>query len=258
MRDEHVGDLIDLYALGALEPDEQFAVDSHLDECAACRALMEDARRLVELLAWTPDQRMPPPDLQHKIRSRIEQLQHHEDRPAVPRRRLRSWLVSFLSLPRLLPAVALVLLLVLGGWNIVLQRRVATLTADVSRQQLLATVLYSAGVRVVTMGPQPAAPTAWGSMVINPTTTDAYLVASGLPPLPKDKTYQLWLLNGEARTNGGTFVVDQRGAGTLVVRAPARLDTYTGCGITVEPYGGSPQPTGPRVLRSQSWETERW
>src|ERR687886_1929352 len=111
MSDEHVGDLIDLYALGALEPDEQFAVDSHLDECAECRALMEDARRLVELLAWTPDQRMPPPELQHKIRSRIEHLQHYEHSPAVPRRRLglRSWIVSFLSPPRALTAVALVL-----------------------------------------------------------------------------------------------------------------------------------------------------
>jgi anti-sigma-K factor RskA len=260
MRDEHVGDLIDLYALGALEPEEQLAVDSHLDECAACRALMEDARRLVELLAWAPDQRMPPPELQHKIRGRIEQLQRYEHNSATPQRQpgLRSRIVSFLSPPRALAAVALVLLLVLGGWNLVLQRRVATLTADASRQQLLETVLHGAGVRVVTMGPQPAAPTAWGSMVINPTTTDAYLVTSGLPPLPKDKTYQLWLLKGEARTNGGTFMVDQRGAGTLVVRAPARLDTYTGCGITVEPYGGSPQPTGPRVLRSQSWDPQNW
>jgi anti-sigma-K factor RskA len=260
MRDEHVGDLIELYALGALEPEEQLAVDSHLDECAECRALMEDARHLVELLAWTPDQRMPPPELQHKIRSRIEQLQRLEHNPAVPRHRpgLRSRLVAFLSPPRALAALGLVLLLVLGGWNIVLQRRVATLTAEVSKQQLLETVLHGAGVRVVTMGPQPAAPTAWGSMVINPTTTDGYLVTSGLPSLPKDKIYQLWLLKGEARTNGGTFAVDQRGAGTLLIRAPARLDTYTGCGITVEPYGGSPKPTGARVLRSQSWGSESW
>jgi anti-sigma-K factor RskA len=34
------------------------------------------------------------------------------------------------------------------------------------------------------------------------------------------------------------------------VVAPQPLDTYSALGITIEPAGGSPAPTGPKVLGS--------
>ena len=138
MRAEHVDDLIDLYALGALEPGEQSDVASHLDECARCRALLGDAQRVVEQLAWTPEQRTPPPALKYKIRRHIEQLQHQQPagvRPPQPRQRARSWWSALVSPRSGLAAVGLALLLVLGGWNVVLQRRLAALENQVAQQQ---------------------------------------------------------------------------------------------------------------------------
>ncbi len=260
MTDEHVGDLIELYALGALEPEEQIGVDIHLESCEDCRALLADTRRVVDLIAWTPDQRTPPAELQQKVRRRIEQLQRRDTAAVASRRhlRLRSWHMPRLSWGNGLAAAALAALLLLAGWNIALQREVTTLTGQVAKLQPLGRVLSGAGVHVVTLGPQPAAPSAWGSMVINPSSTDAYFVVEGLPPLPNDKAYQLWLTRGENRASGGTFKVDPRGAATVVVRAPDRLDTYNGCGVTVEPVNGSLAPSGARVLRSQSWGSEGW
>ena len=74
MSDEHVDDLIDLYALGALEPGEQSVVDSHLETCMHCHSLLAERQRLVALLAWTPDQLTLPPDLGPIIRRRTEHL----------------------------------------------------------------------------------------------------------------------------------------------------------------------------------------
>ena len=40
-QDAHVDNLIDAYALGALEPDEVALVERHLPTCDACQALLD-------------------------------------------------------------------------------------------------------------------------------------------------------------------------------------------------------------------------
>jgi anti-sigma-K factor RskA len=260
MKDEHIGELVDLYVLGALEPEEQNAVDSHLDACVECRALVGDARRVVELLAWTPDQRTPPPDLERKVLRRVEQLQRTERaaRSSPPRGRSRRWGLGWLWPRNGLIAAGLALLLLLVVWNVRLQQQVSALAEQAEKRQQLDQILGGLGVHVATLEPQPAAPQAWGSMVINPTGADGYLIVNGLPQLPRDKMYQLWLLQGNSRANGGVFRVDDRGAATMLVHAPAKLGTYNGCGITIEPDGGSPGPTGARVLRSVARDGGSW
>jgi anti-sigma-K factor RskA len=259
MKDEHVDELIDLYALGALEPDEQNAVDAHLDECARCRAWMADARRVVALLPWTAEQQMPPSDLQGKVRRRIEGLQRQQRAPeqAHERVRTRRWLPPWL-LGGSLAAACLALLIFLGIWNFQLQRQLASVSAELERSRQIERVLIRSGVRAVVLEPQPAAPKAWGTMMLNPTGNDAYLITYDLPVLPKNKTYQLWLQRGDARVNGGTFRVDEHGVATVQVRASEPMSTFTGCGVTIEPTGGSPGPTGDRVLRNRAWEGGTW
>jgi len=54
-------------------------------------------------------------------------------------------------------------------------------------------------------------------------------------------------VNGK-RTNGGVFSVDQDGYAVMEVYAPQPLSAYPQFGITVEPAGGSPAPTGEKVM----------
>jgi anti-sigma-K factor RskA len=93
-----------------------------------------------------------------------------------------------------------------------------------------------------------ATPDARGWIYVDPAADSALLVASRLPPLPPDRAYQLWLVRDGQRVSGGVFRVDPEGYGWLKVRAPQALASYTRVGITVEPLGGSPGPTGARVL----------
>jgi anti-sigma-K factor RskA len=44
------------------------------------------------------------------------------------------------------------------------------------------------------------------------------------------------------------FSTDEKSYGGTRIRAPRSLLDYSEVGITIEPAGGSPQPTGPRVL----------
>lgn len=67
----------------------------------------------------------------------------------------------------------------------------------------------------------------------------AVLVASDLPAVPSDRTYQLWLAKGSTFTSAGLVP----GAGDQTVVLEGDANTATGAGITVEPSGGSTQPT---------------
>jgi anti-sigma-K factor RskA len=69
-----------------------------------------------------------------------------------------------------------------------------------------------------------------------------------LPPLEAGKEYQLWLIRDGQRTSGAVFSTDENHYGGTRIRAPLSLLEYSAVGITIEPEGGSSQPTGTQVL----------
>src|SRR5579885_2492998 len=74
----HVEDQIDAYALGILEDEAVAQVESHLETCQHCRALLQQAREVTGFLSLAPRQVRPPAGLKQRILARIAQ----EDRSA--------------------------------------------------------------------------------------------------------------------------------------------------------------------------------
>lgn len=74
------------------------------------------------------------------------------------------------------------------------------------------------------------------------------LVGESLAAPPTDSTYQVWLVNGGEPTSIGTFEPDD--AGSVQIRADGVDPTGSTIAITVEPAGGSPQPTTSPVAQS--------
>jgi len=132
--------------------------------------------------------------------------------------------------------VSLLVILVLGVQNLMLRQK-----PDERR-------MTSGGMRIVALQNTEAAPDATGNLVISADGEHGTLVVDGLPPLGPALQYQLWLIKDEQRTNGGVFSVDDAGYGALWIYAPAPLSSYPAFGVTVEPAGGSPGPTGEKVL----------
>jgi anti-sigma-K factor RskA len=60
----------------------------------------------------------------------------------------------------------------------------------------------------------------------------------------------MWLIDSQGdRTSGGFLVPEMnRPFETAVISLSLPLTGFTGFGITLEPFGGSPKPTGPRIL----------
>ena len=80
-----------------------------------------------------------------------------------------------------------------------------------------------------------------GDVTFAPSCSAAQVDVSGLPDLPADRTYQLWVLAG-SRARSVTLLSDAANGRPQVWMAPTQAGD-TAIGITNEPAGGSPQPT---------------
>lgn len=69
-----------------------------------------------------------------------------------------------------------------------------------------------------------------------------YLALHALPQPPRGKVYEAWVAQGTAHVSPApTFLPDARGVAFIVLPADAR--TTTDVSVTMEPEGGSRQPT---------------
>ncbi len=90
-----------------------------------------------------------------------------------------------------------------------------------------------------------------GTVLLDRDRNSAALVMWNLPALPEKQTYQIWWIepNGQ-RVSAGTF---RPQADSPYTTQPCfstqNISNFVGIGVTVEPAGGSPQPTGPRVFK---------
>jgi anti-sigma-K factor RskA len=90
-----------------------------------------------------------------------------------------------------------------------------------------------------------------GLMVLTGDGRSGTLVVDGLPKLGPERQYQLWLIQDGQRTSGGVFSVDSWGYGAMVIESERPLDSFQSVGVTIEPAGGSPGPTGEKVLSGE-------
>src|SRR5262249_14160936 len=73
-----------------------------------------------------------------------------------------------------------------------------------------------------------------------------HLAVSGLSPLPRGRTYQLWFVrSGSPAVTGAAFGVDNTGRAWVKVAVPASLDNVEAIAITDEAAPGSSAPMGP-------------
>jgi anti-sigma-K factor RskA len=65
-------------------------------------------------------------------------------------------------------------------------------------------------------------------------------------PAPATQTYQLWIIDPSGATSAGLFDTDADGRAIELVTG--EFDDRVVIGVTLEPEGGSPQPTSDPVL----------
>lgn len=225
------------YALHALPPDEARRFEAHLERCADCRIevgeLRETAARLGAATAVTPPSRM-----REAVLARVA-----EARPLPPRVDggpapvLRHWW----------PRVATGLVAALVAGIVVLGIRLDDVQDDLDRSQQIGAqmrqLVEADDMQMVRVGEGESQ----GTVLVARSLDVAVFIGDGMAPAPEGHTYQLWLMheNGPVVSAGVLGSPPDGHVGPVTARGLAGVDRL---GVTVEPDGGSPQPTSDPVM----------
>ncbi len=241
MSEAHVIDLIPSYALDCLSEEEAFRVEAHLVWCDTCRDELKSYRATAAQLALAAPGAEPPVQLRASILRAVRTVPGRKPVGASGfGLRLLRWLQQSGPVWAL---ASLVLMVVLVTGGLVVWNQVRSSQAGEFHMVAMIAPEASAGVT-------PTA--ASGVMVISQDGASGTLVVDGLPALETGKQYQLWLVRPGQRASGGVFSVAPDGYGMMAVQSSRPLTDYSSFGITIEPAGGSPGPTGKKVLGGKS------
>jgi anti-sigma-K factor RskA len=242
----HPTDSIPAFVLGALDPDELYQVSMHLAACDTCRAEAEAFRSTIDALPSMAPLHHPPPRVKHQLFARIAAAGEQKPNTRMPARARSRW-------PMLLAAGATALALAFGAMMVDARAQLAQnqqsldgLRSQVAADRQLASFI-SAPQTVVRQLAGPDA-RARAVMYMQPANPHAMLVISGMPALAPGQTYQFWLAKPGMQVPANVFEVDQNGVAMLAIEAPAPVDEYAQVMVTIEPSGGSTQPSSRIVL----------
>ncbi len=248
MISEHVEEYLPAYTLDALEEEERRRVEAHLEHCVECALSLTAYQETTSLLALLVEPVSPPAALRRRLLAASRPPERAIVAHPLEVARRHPALAS-------LTAVAAALLLVLAGglgWaamriNTLGQQNQQMEAAAFQQRSLAYLVAYPNTATFSLWSPRPGG-TTWGFLMGSPEREWGLLVAVGMPPLPKDQVYQLWLVNGKQYFDGGTFTVDDTGYGQMSLRLTDPLRTFERARVTAEPLGGSSRPTGEPLL----------
>ncbi|TLQ43015.1 anti-sigma factor [Streptomyces marianii] len=247
------------YALHALPEDERRAFEEHLASCADCARevaeLSDSAARLAQ-----PVTAEPPEHLRRRVLERIAVTSQAPYAPRVPREQPAGEVpharpsaggpvpsgTGRSPVPRIMQlalAACAALAVAFGGvaaWQYqAAERARSQLHWAEERYAGVADVLAAPDVELHT---QQLADGGTGTIAVSRSQDAAVFFATGVPPLPVGQTYALWFSeDGSYRPAG--LVSGAEAQDMQMLNGP--VSGATAVGITIEPVGGSLQPTSP-------------
>jgi anti-sigma-K factor RskA len=232
------------YALDALDNSERERFEQHLQHCEACRqdvrGLHDTATQLALAVA-----RVPPPQLRAQVLEAAartgQNLPVSDHRATAQPRHARA--PRRARVPRLLGVAAMaavvVVAVVLGFTAAATQGRLDHVQAQ---EQAIAAVLNAPDAKIavdkVSVG-------GTATVVFSQARRKIILTTAGLPTLAASKVYELWVLTPRARPAGLLPAPSNGRTAPLLAGGVASGDKVA---VTVEPAGGSPQPTSTPIV----------
>ncbi|MEU2427306.1 anti-sigma factor [Streptomyces sp. NPDC007851] len=229
------------YAVHALDGEERAAVERHLTDCDACRQEVAEFTATAGRLALASTVRTRPV-VREEVLQRITTVRQVSP-AAAPLERVRRGALRAGGLARWALAAS-VAAAVFGGTAVWQYERAQDATHEAAQTQQhvedLAGVLAAPDAR--SRSANVAGGT--GTLVVSAGQDRAVFVASHMAAPPRGKVYQLWFADGGKMRSAGLMNPDRSNQAVLMQGA---VDGASGIGITVEPAGGSKQPTSAPV-----------
>jgi len=234
--------LTGVYALDAVsDVGERTRFEHHLRRCQQCanevRGMSETATRLAFAASL-----VAPPQLRDRVLAAVSRTRQLPPRVDDHRSSARPRPVDRPRLAWVAAAACLVAAVVLAVALLNVQRELNRSRAEqrqiAIRQAAIERVLDAPDARAIT-GATARGGTA--TVVFSLARHSMIVTTSGLPSLPADKTYQLWLIGPPHTRSAGLLVAGRNGR--LAPKLVAGLVKGDEFGVTVEPADGTSQPT---------------
>lgn len=231
------------YALHALPDDEVAAFEQHLAECESCRAEVAEVRETASRLGGAASV-LPPAELKSRVMDQIRQVRplppvvpDEAEAPSI--RTVGAWRRWFPRVAVGLAAAATVAAAVLG---VELYDTRQELDAAQEHTAELSHMLEAADVEITTMSGDD-----FGGMVVLSRAQDAaMLMVHGMDDAPSGQVYQLWFIDESGARPAGLLPDSEDGDMTMY--AAHGVGDASTLGMTLEPAGGSEQPTSDPVM----------
>jgi len=263
-------DSIAVLALGALPPAESRELLQHIAECERCRKEYDEMRGAVDALALSAE--LTPSEFGGAQCERLRGRVMDAVRASVATSAVRPAgnVVDLAAKRRAAPAwfnyaaaAAIVLFAAFAGWEALTlrsenganQRQIALLQAQLEAQTREANgaraQLELESSRLADMIAPGAARYAVQNGVVVRSGGRILIALRHLPALPKGRTYQAWTLRRGAKTVTPSITFTPDAGGLALVELPERAGDVAAVAVSVEPEGGSKQPTSkPNFVRS--------
>ena len=233
---ERFDELKDAFVLGALPEEERRELEEYLAAHPERQAEIDELGAVAGLLALSPREQEPSLELRRSI---MDVVEAEAERPRARSGSVLAGLREFLSIRNLALGAAALLVIGLFSWNVVLQGEMRDLQSRVQSMQA-----SEGDSRMVALeGSGPARQVSADVMILE--DHRAVLMAEDMPPVPEDKTFQIWVIEKDVPRPSGVFEVGEDQVAVVVENPVEGADAIA---VTVEPEGGSPQPTTEPML----------
>ncbi len=251
----------DLYALGALDGEEKQALEAHVRSCPACAREVDAARQRVALLGLAAPAATPRPSVKEALMRRVreeripEALRGHGAPSPQPERPLGfSWMTPAFGAAAVFFAALAVLIWMKDVRD---NRRIEELQAQLAVAQSRSLQIANAAAETDKLLGMPGTmrvaleqQAGWSSgraAVLYNAKMGMVTCAGWLPAPPSDKSYQLWLVPMEGKPVPLRVFSGGEWNEPVTAHVPPGMAAKA-FAVTVEPKGGMPWPTGPKVL----------
>jgi hypothetical protein len=233
---EEFTDLVELYAIGALEKTDAQAVQAHLEGgCGDCETRLDQALLQAALISAAVPLAEPPASLRDRITASVKAA---TPLVVIPQRKR-----SFALAPWLIAVAALIALIVGIGFEETARRAdVAAISqANAERTAAMLAILQAPGTKQVSFDIDKAN-LPHGSLFIHKQLGVAMVVAH-LPAAPAGWKYESWVVpKSGAPQPVESF--DQNGYAFTVVKGPVDVTQWSAMAVSMEPQDATPvKPT---------------
>lgn len=243
MNRESFEDLKEAYALNALSDDERRSVEAYLETHPEAQAEIEELQSIASLLALAPEDRQPPPELRQRLLRAVEaeagpvratlRGEERDIGTSTMGERVR----DLFAVRNVAWGLAAALLVGLVSWNALLRTELNELRDAGSGE--MQTMQFSGA----------AIPEDASAEVLAFSRRNAVLVAEDLPELEQGETLQIWVIDKDDVPHAaGVF---EPRDGMITVPVDGSLEGAEAIAVTVEPEGGSEQPTSDPMMTAE-------